>query len=253
MKNTSPVRILNVSSPHENYLVNFSLRYGYIYVETPKVGCSTIKRILQTAEVNNDESRLPQDVHDRMNSPIPTMNRAPGQFRELLYNQETFRFCFVRNPFSRVLSCYLDKFVKDEAEKGRLISQLDVPKHKDLSFTDFLNAIRRQPDREKNIHWVPQSFLLNPHSLKYDFIGRFETMSADINYVIEALKLPVRSWQKNAPHATAAGSKLNRYYGRDEIRLVQEIYVEDFKSFGYGYYPNLAALEFSGWRQGNQF
>lgn len=231
--------VLAVSKTHTNYLINFSLRYRYIYVETPKVACTTIKRILQVAEVDGDLPRLAEDVHDRGQSPLPQIRDVPEAFQQLYEDPATFRFCFVRNPFSRALSCYLDKFVQNETERRRLSAQLGVSGDRQLTFREFLMAVKDQADFEREPHWIPQSYLLQPDRLKYDFIGRFEFVGSQIDSLMDRLGFPQTHWEKRAPHATAASENLRSYYGAEEIELVREIYEQDFKSFGYGWSPDL--------------
>lgn len=233
----SSLGILKLNNWDTNYAINFSLRYKYLFIENPKVACSTIKRILQVAEVDGDISQLSEDVHARDQSPIPQVKKSPNKFRELFQDPATFRFCFVRNPFSRTLSCYLDKFVKNEGERRRLSKKLGVPTDKVLKFHDFLLAVRDQTDFERDPHWMVQSYLLQPDRLRYDFIGRFEFIDAEINRMVKRIGLPQYAWKKEAPHATSAGERTKEYYGPKEIKLVQEIYEQDFGSFGYGWSP----------------
>src|ERR1700722_16343751 len=104
--------------------VHYSSRYRYLYVDTPKVACSTIKYTLQCAELGQQATTrtnpIPArygysssllDIHDRRKSPL----RWPGDAYELqeFVRTSRFAFCFVRNPFSRTLSAYLDKIAGD--------------------------------------------------------------------------------------------------------------------------------------------
>ena len=227
--------ILNVSKGHTNYLVNFSLRYRYIYVENPKVACTTIKRILQVAEVDGDLSKLSEDVHDRWKSPLPEIRNVPEDFQKLYEDPKTFLFCFVRNPYTRALSCYLDKFVKNRETFSHMLWDLGAPAGERLTFIDFLEIVKDQPDRDRNPHWISQSYLLQPDKLKYDFIGRFESVEEDIGRIFKKLEFTQKGWEKRAGHATSANKLVQEYYGPKEIELVQEVYEQDFKSFGYGW------------------
>lgn len=69
-------------------------RFGYsglfLYYETPKVACSTIKRKLQQVEAETPEN-VPSNVHD---------------YDEVFLSRTFFRFAFVRNPHSRAPSCF---------------------------------------------------------------------------------------------------------------------------------------------------
>jgi len=208
-------------------------------METPKVACSSIKRMLQIAEVDGDVSRLSDDVHDRDLSPLKQMNSDPAAFTKLFDDPGTFLFCFVRNPYSRALSCYLDKFVQNEATRPRFLRQLGFAPDSHITFRDFLLAVREQTEAECNPHWAPQSFLLSPHAMKYSFIGRFEFLDAHVQLVAERLGFAEYAGQRIAPHRTSAADKVHQYCNSEEIDLIQQIYAGDFEAFGYGWAPDI--------------
>ena len=83
-----------------------SRRLPYIYVQNWKCGCSTIKSTLWAAEHANGTAVAPGHPHQRI-ADYPFVNdpgRWDGAGRE-------FVFTFVRNPFARMLSAYLNKIV----------------------------------------------------------------------------------------------------------------------------------------------
>lgn len=220
-----------------HYLINWSKKYRYIYVETPKVACTTIKRTLQNAEVEGDPSVFPIKVHERKNSPIPMVGDDLPGFKNLLANPNTFTFCFVRNPFTRVLSCYLDKMVRTVFERNRLAPTLNLPVDKAPEFIDFLRAIEGQPAIKRDIHWSAQSFLLRPRKFRYSFVGRFESFDTHFNAACKHLNIMDYVKPAKVFHATNANELVNQYLGPKEIRLIQEIYKVDFQNFGYGHSP----------------
>ena len=96
--------------------IHISLRFRYVYAETPKAGCSSIKLFLMKNE--NPDGQFPyldelteaefEHFHSRKFSPLLNV-RQVYPFRELVESGKFFRFCLVRNPFERLLSAYLDK------------------------------------------------------------------------------------------------------------------------------------------------
>ena len=222
-----------------NYLIHWSAKHGYVYVETPKVACTTVKRVLQLAELDGDAEALPKQVHDRRASPIKRVSDDVGGFRKHIETPETFRFCFVRNPFTRALSCYLDKFVTNEWERNRLAPGLGLDPKVTPTFLDFLTAIREQKNGQRDIHWATQTFLLRPGRLAYDFIGRFESFHDDYTKVCRYLDLDRYLDLSSTAHATGADQKRLDYLGEQEIALLREIYREDFDNFGYGLTPRV--------------
>ena len=220
-----------------NYLVNWSTERQYIYVETPKVACTAVKRVLQTAAQGGAEPAA--NVHDRLASPLPRVSEEFDAFMALCDAPDTFRFCFVRNPFTRILSCYLDKFVKNDWERARLAPTLGFGPDAPPSFRDFLEAVRAQPEHERDIHWATQVFLLRPNRFRYSFIGRFELFDAQFAKICRELDLDYAPKPSDKAHATSAGAALAEHLGPEEADLLRDIYADDFRFFGYGWSPRV--------------
>ncbi|XP_033644587.1 carbohydrate sulfotransferase 11-like [Asterias rubens] len=99
---------------------------------------------------------------------------------------------FVRNPISRLLSGYVDKFVN---LPNQVVTQMSrdiikkvrgkaIPKSRrpDLTFPEFLHYISTTKEI-LNPHWLPIHELKVPCDIDYDFIGKIETVSRDIEYM----------------------------------------------------------------------
>jgi hypothetical protein len=233
-------------SPRANYLVNWSRRFRYIYVETPKVGCTSIKRMLQHAEVDGDDSRLHWEsgpevgmsggrVHDKELSPLMSPLDSPAEFLEALGSEAFLRFGFVRNPFSRVLSAYLDKVVGNPWERQRHLPAFGFDPDDDVRFGEVVRAIVDRDPVELDPHWAPQFMLLSPDRIEYALVGRFERLEADLLDVATRLGL-VDSFHgavQIPPHATGASSLLGVHYSPEVVDLVREYYRVDFDAFSY--------------------
>ena len=230
-------------------LLESSERFQYAYVETPKVACSTIKYYLQLLEYDGDRSKVAKNVHIRDQSPIRRINElnySEDQITQLLVGPEYFHFTFVRHPYTRVLSCYIDKIVQRTSKTGtdRRFESLGFAPDADVSFVEFLRAVENQPLHEMDIHWMPQADILGVlNGYTYDFIGRFEHFDADFARVLARLGAPTDWYQaieNRQQTVTKAKEKLLEYYTSEAVTLVQEIYAEDFARFGYGYSLDLA-------------
>ncbi|WP_197059651.1 sulfotransferase family protein [Thermopetrobacter sp. TC1] len=231
--------------PQIKYLANCSEKYKYIYVSTPKVACSTIIKTLQYLEVGEDMNKLPQHVHDRHNSPLLNPYDLNATPYEMLETDMYFRFTFVRNPYTRILSAYLDKIVNNQWERNRLLPKLGYSKNANLTLTQFLETIREIPDVHKDIHWTPQYYLIQPDKINYHVIGRFENFSIAFKKVIEKInsECNIELFKTKADHhKTNAGSKILDYIGKRERDLILEIFEDDFVKFGYSEDPFFAEI-----------
>lgn len=224
-----------------DYLCHWSKTKRFIYVETPKVACTTIKRVLQQAETGGGcVYEKPGDVHNRQRSPLLSPKVDMLAFASAMHDKEYFRFCFVRNPFTRALSCYLDKMVKNQFERKRLAPKLGLSPGNPPSFTYFLHAVAEQKEEEFDIHWAPQTYLLRPNRVRYSFIGRFELFREQFRLVCK--KLGITEYADDMPntwHATNANEKVKDFLGKQEIELIHRTYEYDFRNFGYGWSPDV--------------
>ena len=223
------------------YICHWARRVGCIYVETPKVACTTIKRVLQAAELGPErQGEMPRDVHARDTSPLLAPGHDPEGFLSGLTDTTTFRFAFVRNPYSRALACWLDKMVTNTFERQRLAPSLGLSPERPPSFLDFLTAIAHQPEPRRDPHWATQTHLLNPHVIRYSFIGRFEQFRSEFSRVCR--HLDIEGYAQGLPttwHATGASTKVADHVGDEEATLIRKIYEADFRNFAYGWGPSL--------------
>jgi len=234
------VRIFSQPIHITNYICNWSKKFHYIYVETAKVACTTIKKVLQSAEVGDEFHQNEQlDVHDRENSPLIQPISDVDSFVDAINSDEYFRFSFVRNPFSRALSCYLDKFVYNEYERIRLSPMLGIDSSEPPAFYDFLRAVEKQEDQARDIHWASQTFLLRPNCIRYSFIGRFEFFQQQFGQVCQRLDFEKYNTITRNKHSTNARSRVLDFIGKKEIELIHKIYEFDFTNFGYGWSPDV--------------
>ena len=130
-----------------------------------------------------------------------------------------FKFAFVRNPYTRLVSEY--EFIKRRPDHGR---------HKKVTNMDFHEYILYQSKRI-GAHQI--NMLADKNGvLQMDFIGRFENLQEDWNYVCDKLNLVKTdlSHQKKAPEV-----KYNDYYNEENRNLVASLWKKDLEVFGYDY------------------
>jgi hypothetical protein len=157
----------------------------------------------------------------------------------------------VRNPYIRILSCYLDKIQQTTVEKkeknlplfeaGRKLFTDFYKRNPDdpISFLEFLRAFKKDPALFfSNAHWAPQSSLY-PSSLHWPptFIGKVENLKKDIEEFsrIHLNKDVKEELEKKEGKENSFNSEnyLKQYYKKEEISIVSQLYKEDFLLFGY--------------------
>ncbi len=151
--------------------------------------------------------------------------RTPSQLRasEVERLSELFRFAFVRNPYTRVLSAFLDKVDRRAQDRDQ-----------EASFMEFLEYLE-QDGLFSNAHWAPQASLLLLPFEEFDFIGKTENLNEDMGFVLDQ----VQGHKENKKllsalgNATGASGKLATYYDDRAKAKVDKLYRQDFERFDY--------------------
>ncbi len=219
-----------------------------IYCSIPKVACTNWKALFRRVSGAPDWSDGPL-AHDRDRSGLCYLDSLPeAHAKALLADSGIFRFVFVRNPFDRLLSAYLNKFVVCKKWGGdwpvwrehviRAREKSGCPNddgERDFTFAEFVQYLEDLEDGEMNEHWAPQAALSCIDEVRFDFVGHFESLSADAENVLKRLniELPFPSPQDVKFSPTGAREKLAEYYDDMLLARVRRRYHKDFTAFGY--------------------
>lgn len=231
---------LTISKPQRDLQDHFyiSWKNRYAFHTVGKAANSTVKQIFYKFELQGTRYAMPS-VHDRMASPLLNVFQLRAEDLErVFYGDDVFRFTFVRNPFSRILSCYLDRIQDQRSRPYReLVRYMGRPIGHAPSFAEFVEAICSQTAPQQNNHWRVQYYDTMRDALEYHFIGRQETFATDIAYVYRAVTgnpLPPEETSANAsPSQTSATKRVLDYWTPDLIELFVRAYQADFEMFRY--------------------
>jgi hypothetical protein len=222
----------------------FSKAFKYCYVNNPKAACSSIKKILWAAETDSGAApRMPQ----RAGGEQDLLNRKPNTADDcrpwmpldapiVEDVSDRFYFTFVRNPFARALSAYLDKIAgRPNIHKREFHRFFGLPADRRLSFGEFLELVERQPVSARDPHWRDQCVSVALDLVPYDLVGKCEALAPDLARVCAVVGLGAVDPAGNSfmDHATHASDKLRAYYGPREEDAVRRIYREDFERLCY--------------------
>src|SRR5690348_8095516 len=131
----SIARFFNYTADIVRYHSNISDIWRYYFFANPKVASTTTLYVLQTAERNGTPPLL-EDLHNRSKSPLRSFDEHVTP-EVVLTGDAYFKFAYVRNPFTRILSCYLDKIVGNQDERRRLAPQLGFSPDHHPTFREF--------------------------------------------------------------------------------------------------------------------
>lgn len=218
-----------------------------IYFYIPKVACTSLKTVFARvlglfpeetgpgAPVlpGSDERERHYAVHEIDFPSVPLSQIHQGRYRNY------FSFCFVRNPWDRLVSCYSDKIHPDPAYGDRKFRDgVFRPFHKfgrftaGMSFDDFVRAVAAIPDEQADVHFRSQCcFVCDRDGLLLPgFVGRFERLAEDFAHVSGQLRLPemdlpfLKRSRRRSPTA---------FYDPVSAEIVRRRYARDIALFHY--------------------
>lgn len=215
-----------------------SLRDKYFFHTVGKAANSTVKHVFYTLELAERGRKLPS-VHDRASSPLMSPYQLDDAILSSILKDEAFtRFTFVRDPYSRLVSCYLDRIadVKSRPHAQLVRAMGKTPGYKP-SFAEFIDTICGQTSFQQNNHWRVQYDDALAGLIDYDFVGKQESFAADMDKVMSMVTGKPHEnvvGEVNAsPSKTSAGKRLAELFTPDLARKVQDRYARDFEHYGY--------------------
>lgn len=216
---------------HYIVLPQLGLGYGRI----PKAANSMIKRLLARAgglvDLFDDEA-FSQDRSWATKAPYAyflTAAEARRRFPDVLL------FSFVREPLSRLASCYRSKIVRPDVMQDSLLRE---GLGKDTTFQGFALHVCRRSDWRSNIHYRSQAHILRGRNgLAPDFIGRVEQFEGDWRMLSDLLQergnAPLPSLPRRKSPAKNAQMKSGDLFEGDQglIDRVRRRYAADISRF----------------------
>lgn len=227
-----------------------SERSKLIYCPIPKAASSNWKYLLRKFEGLSDYDDLSK-AHDPSLSGLRYLSDySPDEVESLLRDQTYLKFTFVRDPYTRALSCYMDKFQNREEKyveqeyqpflaqllDWRIARSIDATRTPRLSFPAFVDELAKQNPMEMNEHWMPQALLCGFGEMPYDFVGSMRTLQADSEFVLRSRNMSLERFPTQSDigfKASGASDPENHgLYTLETMMKVRLIYDVDFNGRG---------------------
>lgn len=193
------------------YNLVVSNKFKYVYFSIPKNATTSIKKYLERYTTID----------------IGSLTLNNGYNIEYNYEWDKyFKFSIIRNPWDRILSCFLDKTKQCIGQEW----ELDYYKqYYEYSFEEFIDKLT-----EKNImydgHLMPQSYMID--MTKINFIGRFENLTNDLYFIQQEIGIP----KENITHENITyHQNYSDYYDKNSKDKIYLLYKNDIEKFRYEY------------------
>lgn len=172
------------------YDISSSKKYKYTWFRIPKNGTHSIMHCLSAA---------PPDVNS---SYVPYFKKA---------HRDNFKFCFIRNPWDRLVSVYSNK----------VQMQLMYPECWNKDFSFFIDFVSAQNLTQCDAHLRLQTVMFPSDEI--DFVGRMEHFDKDMGSVADHLGIDV-----DAPHeGKVEHADYHTYYSIRLKEKVAKLYAAD--------------------------
>ncbi len=210
-------------------------KYRFIWVGVPKSATRSILTLLYREP--------PMDFGARqVNEELRFILQADPRVRDY------FKFTFVRNPWSRVVSTYQNK-IKTTREKVKLMFAERYPGLRDgMGFEEFVHFLVEHPqgsDSHADRHWASQHLFLidEKGQVLVDYIGKVENLEDDFRKItrqlgLGSLELPVLNTRDGWTGDTASLKQRDphdyrTWYNEETRELVRQRYAVDIDFFKY--------------------
>lgn len=228
-------------------------RSRLLYCEVPKAGCSNWKRVLMVLGGSATSTRdIPHDAAHYANRlrRLESYDRSAIAERLRSYT----KVLFVREPFERLVSAFRDKFESPNSYYHPVFGRPIISRYRTNAtrtalrtgagvtfreFVQYLLDVHRPVGMD--IHWEPVSQLCNPCLLRYNFIGKFESLEEEANFLLDSVGAPRNltfpDFKDRNPLAERTSSTITqRYFAQlnsTERQKAFDFYYMDYLMFNY--------------------
>uniref|UniRef100_A0ABI7Y814 Carbohydrate sulfotransferase n=1 Tax=Felis catus TaxID=9685 RepID=A0ABI7Y814_FELCA len=234
-----------------------------IYCYVPKVACTNWKRLMMVLSGRgkySDPMEIPaNEAHVAAN--LKTLNQY--SIPEINHRLKSYmKFLFVREPFERLVSAYRNKFTqkyntsfhkrygtKIIRRQRKNATQEALRRGDDVRFEEFVAYLidpHTQREEPFNEHWQTVHSLCHPCHIRYDLVGKYETLEEDSNYVLRLagvgsyLKFP--TYAKSTRTTDEMTTEFFQNISSEHQTQLYEVYKLDFLMFNYSV-PSYLKLE----------
>jgi len=157
-------------------------------------------------------------------------------YEELFHGDYRAVTC-IRNPYNRLLSCFLERINRDTASNNQIeyiLTEQNIKFEKNkITFSQFIEALSQIPIQYMELHFKPMHLINHAKLIKYDHIFRVEEMKKSILQYNKKFNKNIQLSNNFRQHSVNADKKIDLYYSKALKKKVREIYLDDFILFNY--------------------
>ena len=189
-----------------------SKKHKFIFVHITKCGGTSVQNALE--KYGGEYLWKRDEMRNENHQIIHPKHVLAEKYSLTKYWKNSFKFTFVRNPWSREISGYFYR---------KRMTDFRGTFEEHLASKNFINL---------PLHHGNQYNWLVSHNgkMELDFIGRFENFQEDFDIISDKIGIP----QQQLPYDNKTKHKhYTEYYNDETKQIVAEKYTKDIEYFGY--------------------
>lgn len=175
------------------------------YCAVQKASCTMWIRLIKFMDGQNKETGNPMTLTKYLihNKGQQFHKKIKMKGPDAIFISRSLRVMTVRDPFTRLWSAYIDKFLLLDfwSSKGKQIIEMTRKHPKplstrcghDVTFPEFIQYVIKIGHQftylDQDKHWLPASDICDPCAFNPHIIGKQETFMADMKYTLKKIKL----------------------------------------------------------------
>lgn len=206
-------------------------KYNYIFIHNPKCAGTTMSFLLERLGPCGGAGSGHKSIQEYKNEGINI--------------DSMFKWGFVRNPYDRVLSAYAYNMWQIGETFDKTFKQFVLNIQEDMEIGQFRQHVRQQ-----------YKYLCIDGNMSLDFIGRYENISNDWQYVCDKIfqqasniddvhnssrrhyprvgtPAQLRDFKNDIKNYHHIEHPYLKFFDSETIKKVNEVYTKDFELFGY--------------------
>lgn len=225
-----------------NYAYNISLVNNYVYIENAKAACTTLKSSFGSAELlqaglgQGFANNYLKNVHANiLGVPFVKPYQIGAHGFDELVSSNVIIFTFVKNPYTRLLSAYLDKVKRRLPDSEDIYRAANRQMTEEMPFEEFVEVLRAEvlAGHKVDKHFRPQFDQCGRGRIRIDLVGRVETFDEDFLYISQKCHIENNVSIDVRQHATGAEDLMDQFYTDSLAERVFNAFESDFHAFGY--------------------
>lgn len=146
---------------------------------------------------------VPLKILPTVNKEFTVQSTFKSTTKENLVRQNSFTFLFIRNPYSRVFSAFVDKLLPPNPYFWKVFGVQAIiqfrksPSKKskssgyDVTFAEYVKLVIRSLQTKQNLdpHYINVFDKCEPCAVEFDYIGKMESFSEDAMFILKKMGL----------------------------------------------------------------